>query len=345
MTTARSQSSLSQAPLAPSTCPTCGRFRDEKDLPQPAPQDVAQSAELVWILRQVEQISRELHKTAFQAEINPQDVSAQKRAVESVKRLADIIVRVMVAEDVAARIGVLAEAGLSTQLGKQLKGPDATAAKLLPRIDLNPRKFVTLPFKEAVADLVSKTPLASETAEDVAAAYEAHQFTLRQGISLDVVKTVQGAMARIIEDGGGVKEFKEFTAKLGEGLISDAYAETVFRTERTGANAAGRIAQAFSPELDDFVIAFRYVAVGDKDTRPNHFANNGKVFSKRDPRWQGRIPPNGWNCRCRVVTISRLRAQAMGRLDKDGQFISDDPPKSGVPDPGFENSPLIDIYG
>jgi SPP1 gp7 family putative phage head morphogenesis protein len=328
------------------TCPTCG-FRDEKDIPspQPAPQDVAKSAELVWILRQVEQISRELHKAAFEAEINPQDQLAQKRAAEAVKRLADIIARVMVAEDVAARIGVLSEVGLSSQLGKQIKGPGATAEQLLPRIDMNPRKFVTLPFKEAVADLVSKTPLASETAEDVAAAYEAHQFTLRQGISLDVVKTVQSAMARIIEDGGGVKEFKEFTAKLDEGLIGDAYAETLFRTERTSANAAGRIAQAFSPELDDFVIGFRYVAVGDKDTRPNHFANNGKQFAKRDPRWQSRIPPNGWNCRCRVVTISRLRAQAMGRLDKDGQFVSDDPPASGAPDPGFENSPLIEIYG
>lgn len=327
-------------------CLHCGGTRHFRDtaIDQPA----GLLGELVVLGRD---LSRALFVSAFKAE-RPQEfpdyADAGADADELTDLLANVLARLMAAEDVGGREDTLLEVRRPDRDERKpddLIRPGAADAKnVLGRLTRKARDFVTIPFDEAVADLVSKTPLAVRTAEDVATAYSSHRFTLKQGITLDVTRTVQETIARLIRDGGTARDFIEQARVLGKGLFSDAYAQTVFRTERTGAYAAGRVAQAFTPELDEFVLGFRYQTVGDADTRQNHRVNHNLIFAKGDSRWAGRIPPNGWNCRCRVVMVSRVTARRLNRLDGQGRLVGDDPPAGGEPDPGFENSPLMGIY-
>lgn len=48
---------------------------------------------------------------------------------------------------------------------------------------------------------------------------------------------------------------------------------------------------------------WKYVAVMDGKTRPEHAALNGLILPANDPRWGKIWPPNGWKCRCYVVGV------------------------------------------
>lgn len=54
---------------------------------------------------------------------------------------------------------------------------------------------------------------------------------------------------------------------------------------------------------------WRYVAVLDQKTRPNHSLLHGRVFRYDDPFWDTHYAPNGWGCRCRVDSMSEARLQ------------------------------------
>lgn len=265
--------------------------------------------------------------------------SADKEAEKLVEDLADVIARGALIQDLTGRQEMLDQAGKKAQ-------PVRARKVDFGGLSQSEADFVTIPFDAAAQDILARTTLPAETIDDILDAYEDYKFAIQADISREIANMVKVKTAALIRDGGTPQDFVEFAQSLGDGVISDNYAKTFFRTESTGAHAAGRIAQANSPELNDFIVAYKYVAVGDGDTRPNHDANDGLFFDKNDPRWAGRIPPNGFNCRCRLLTISKPRAKKMGRWDEDKQkFKSDDPPAAGKPDPGFENSPLTRIYG
>ncbi|EER47744.1 hypothetical protein AM305_06146 [Actinobacillus minor NM305] len=50
---------------------------------------------------------------------------------------------------------------------------------------------------------------------------------------------------------------------------------------------------------------WRYVAVNDKFTRPAHAQLHNSVYHADDPFWHTFYPPNGWNCRCKVIAVKK----------------------------------------
>jgi len=286
-------------------------------------------------------ISRKLFYNALVAELpevfgEDQAAAADAEVDLLIDDLSDVINKAALIEDVTGRLSMV----------KDLEKRDRARKVDFGGFTEDETRFITIPFEAAANDVLAKTGFASHTIDDVLNAYDRHQFTIQAAITQDLVDLVQIKIANLIGQGGTPKDFVAFAKQWLDGAVSDSYARTLFRTERTSAFAAGRLAQAFDPDLDAFVVAFKYVAVGDHDTRSNHLANNGLYFDKRDPLWIGRIPPNGFNCRCRILAISLQRAESMGRWDATNKrFVSDQPPANGAPDPGFEKSPLTRIYG
>jgi len=84
-------------------------------------------------------------------------------------------------------------------------------------------------------------------------------------------------------------------------------------------------------ELKDSRSYWQYEAVMDGRTRPAHAAMNGKVLPADSPFWKRNFPPNGFNCRCTVVSVSK------SEIVRDGLEVEEDLPD--MADMGFLNNP------
>jgi SPP1 gp7 family putative phage head morphogenesis protein len=78
--------------------------------------------------------------------------------------------------------------------------------------------------------------------------------------------------------------------------------------------------------MQGVVVAFQYSAILDDRTRANHAEMDGRIYLINDPIWDTWTPPNGFNCRCVLIPITKYE-----------QFeVSDPPPADCLPDEGFK---------
>ena len=103
------------------------------------------------------------------------------------------------------------------------------------------------------------------------------------------------------------------TAQLG----SPHRLETIFRTNLRTAYANGHWDSI--ERLKERRPYLRYTAVMDGRTRPEHRAWHGTILPIDDEWWQTHAPPNGWMCRCRVVSLSE------GQMSRAGWKVSKRP--------------------
>jgi SPP1 gp7 family putative phage head morphogenesis protein len=278
---------------------------------------------------------RELFSLEFRGAaelIAPKDLpSAEINARGHVERAAAAIARSAAFADLVGRVETLRIAGIDSGM---------------PGIVGTPESFVTMPFGEAIEAFASTTAIHAQDRDEVLRAYSRNEFAMKPQIAFEVVETVQQQIHSMLREGGTKDDFVKWARDLNEGHVSDAYAETVFRTEATRAQTAGRVMQSFSADLAGFVVAFMYNSARTQTTRANHAALHGMMWGANHVAWANILPPNGWNCQCRVIAITRPQARAEERLTDDGEFKSDAwPVPGGHPDKGWENKPALSAYG
>lgn len=190
-----------------------------------------------------------------------------------------------------------------------------------------------LPFDEAIAFFRAKTPLLPEQYAELEAAARARAFSV-SGISrMDVMNDLFEAMDKSISDGLTFRDFqgsvRATMQRRGWEGLNPYRLDTIFRTNIQSAYQAGHYEQMMESAASRPY--WQYVAVMDSRTRPSHAAMNGKVFPQAHPFWRKNFPPNGFNCRCTVVSLSR------SELDRDG--LSVQKTYSDIADKGFETNP------
>lgn len=79
--------------------------------------------------------------------------------------------------------------------------------------------------------------------------------------------------------------------------------EAIFRTQTNLAYGAGRWQADQDPAIQEILWGYKYVTVGDDRVRPEHVGFEGVTLPKGDPFWSTHWPPNGWGCRCAVISI------------------------------------------
>jgi len=116
-----------------------------------------------------------------------------------------------------------------------------------------------------------------------------------------------------------VLEAPDGTAELVQ-LGSVDRLRTIFTTNLNTAYNAARYKQQLA--LAKLEVGARpywqYLAALDSRTRPAHRRLHGKVFRYDDPFWDTFYPPNGWNCRCRVRTLTASEVKSRGLEVEDG---------------------------
>lgn len=124
-----------------------------------------------------------------------------------------------------------------------------------------------------------------------------YQFSVAKNFTQ--MRTLTSAL---IDEEGHTRSFSDFmneAAKIDKKFNVD-YLRAEYYTAINSAEMAShwvRFNQMGDPML-------RYVTVGDERVRASHAAMNGIQRPMSDPIWDKIYPPNGWNCRCTVVTTT-----------------------------------------
>jgi len=210
-----------------------------------------------------------------------------------------------------------------------------------------------LPFQEAIQFFQEKgLSLSPESWRDIWQKAHTTAFTVARVTAVDVLEDIRQAVDQAIDAGTPLAEFKKGLSKLLErkGWLSprgeDAEItlpdgtirkrltpwrlDTIYRTNLQSSYATGRYRQMI--EVARRRPYWMYDAVGDMRTRPSHAAMDGKVYRFDHPFWDEWYPPNGFNCRCTVRTLS-------ARQMEGSQLTEQTTGVGQKPDAGFAYNP------
>lgn len=165
---------------------------------------------------------------------------------------------------------------------------------------------------------------------EVNASTHARALTVAKATRLDVLQDIRNGLLDGLEQGQTLREFQrnlrprlEAKGWWGRQIVvsPDGSAEvaqlgsphrlaTIYQTNMQSAYMAGRYVAAL--EARETHPYWMYIAVMDGVTRPSHAALHGKVFRWDDPIWRHITPPNGYNCRCRIVALTEAEVKRRG---------------------------------
>lgn len=228
--------------------------------------------------------------------------------------------------------------------------------------------------RDASAFFASKKALLpSYNWDDVYAAEHAAGVAVAGITQRDVLQLFADELQRTIDAGGDLRDFKRRVqpalAKAGfwgdvevtDPLTGDKRTtkfnprrlELIFNTNVRSAQAAGQYTRALAAKADFPYLV--YLSQADEAVRPLHRQWHGTVLPVEHPFWQTHLPPCGWNCRCRFMSVTEADIE---RFAKRGVPIKRQPPKDWgqmvsytrkgtgetvmVPrgiDPGFDHNP------
>lgn len=243
--------------------------------------------------------------------------------------LTDLMQKTMVLADLHGRRRALMEADHARRLAKMAHEPGTSP--IVPSV----------PFEEAIDDLLQREPRLARSMEEVARLYSrGNVFALARSASMKLTERIQKAVADIHSSGRGQGEATRDIIRIAaeeSHNFTVAYADTVYRTTTSDAYTNGRFRQALDPDVRDVVPALEITGINDDDERPNHRAARGFLAAPDDPEWARVRPPLGFQCRHGVRLVPRSELERRGLIAASGRVIPYYPPdfdKAG-PDPGF----------
>jgi len=204
----------------------------------------------------------------------------------------------------------------------------------------------SVPFEEALEDLLQREPRLARSAEEVSRLYSTGKvFAMAHSSSMILTQRIQASLRAIMESGEGLDKSENEILRIATEESHDfarSYAATVYRTTVSTAYAQGRFEQAKDPDVAEAIPAFRFVALLDDRVRDNHAAADGLIAATDDPIWLTMRPPLGFQCRCGLEFVSVFDLERLGRI-KGGVVTRYEPPgfAAAGPDPGFRPGGMI----
>lgn len=235
----------------------------------------------------------------------------------------------------------------------------------------------TLPPEEAIKFFESKGYLVNFDWRGIKAETHAKAFTVSGVTKVDILQDLKQALADTLRQGKTLEQFKDDliptlkrkgwfggqrivdqdTGEITGKQLTARRLKTIFQTNIQSAYNAGRFATQM--QQVDTRPYWEYVAILDNRTRPAHRALSGEVYRYDHPFWSTFYPPNGYNCRCRVRTLTAAEARIEnptndtggGKLETIEQPVGKDKTQEAIgfrsgrtgelvaPDPGFGGNP------
>ena len=181
-----------------------------------------------------------------------------------------------------------------------------------------------VPFAEAIEFFRQKLRLPTRGWTDIREGMHSRAFVVAGATSDALLADFQRSILQAMEKGLTLEDFRasfdRIVARHGWAHRGSAgwRARVIFQTNLRTASAAGRWAQIQRVKAQRPYL--RYMAIMDRRTRPEHAAWHDTVLHVDDPFWRTHFPPNGWNCRCQVQSLSERD------LKRRGLTVSPSPP-------------------
>lgn len=167
----------------------------------------------------------------------------------------------------------------------------------------------------------------------------AQVFTVAKAMSMDVLQDIRSEVEAALKNGTTFKDFqKNLEPRLrakgwwGKGvdpvsgktvqLGSPHRLETIYQTNTQSAYQAGHWKRQEENKVNRPYL--EYDAVGDAATRPSHLELSGVVKPVDDPFWSTYYPPNGYNCRCRVISLTPEQTNKKGGVTEGDPEVDPD---------------------
>lgn len=158
-------------------------------------------------------------------------------------------------------------------------------------------------------------------------------FTVARAISRDAVAKIQEALARDVETGGTLGQFRTVVEEaLAPSALAEHQIEGLYRTQVGRAYSGGQQLILSHPMVADEFPYLLYSATHDSRVRPEHLAmeslglDSTAVYRADDPIWNWFLPPWSWNCRCITIPISIEQAASYGVREAKEWVRTGNPP-------------------
>ncbi|TAN59649.1 head morphogenesis protein [bacterium] len=189
--------------------------------------------------------------------------------------------------------------------------------------------FASVPFDEAIRFFRQKVNLPTEKWNDIWEGMHSRAFVVAGAIKSELLSDLRQAVDKGIAEGTTIAGFRKsfddtvkrngWDYKGGRGWRTGVIFDTNLRT----AYAAGHYEQMTEPAVLSARPFWRYIGGLSVNPRPLHLQWNGTVLPADDPWWKEHYPPNGWGCKCKVVS------QSQDELDRGGLSVSGKAPNDG----------------
>ena len=192
--------------------------------------------------------------------------------------------------------------------------------------------YMNLPFEAAIAFFRKKMNLPVETWDAIWAEMHGRAFTVAGAMEADVIESFREAVDKAISTGSTLADFKkDFAAiieRTGWGFNGSAAwrAAVIYNTNVSVAYHRGHWQAMTDPDVVRVRPYLRYVKSSSADPRPEHlrWASPPVILPYDDPWWDTHYPPNGWGCKCGVVSMSEREVR---RLADSGVRVIDRAPE------------------
>lgn len=190
-------------------------------------------------------------------------------------------------------------------------------------------RFASVPFKEAIAFFQQKVNLPTERWTDLWEGMHSRAFVVAGAMKSELLSDMRTAIDDAISKGTTITDFRkafdETVKKHGWDYKGSRGWRTgvIFNTNLRVAHSAGSYKQMTDPAVLKARPYFGYIGGLSEHPRPLHLAWNGTVLPADDPWWDSHFTPNGWGCKCKVVSYSARE------LERDGLQVADKAPDNG----------------
>lgn len=184
-----------------------------------------------------------------------------------------------------------------------------------------------LPFSEAIDFYKSKIKLPSSGWTDIWQEQHSHAFVVAGATTDSLVEDFYNAIAKAKEAGGYAefqKAFPEIVKKHGWAHNGSPgwRSKIIYDTNVTQSYNAGREKQMQAVKHLRPYGQYRHTSI--EHPRLEHKAWNGLILPLDDPWWNTHTPQNGWGCKCKKYSLSRVEAKR--EWEKSGKSGPDEAP-------------------